>query len=157
VERPDRSDCYICRKHAGLEPAPPGGWLFQGRHFWICGSLGMSTEGTVLVEARRHFLDQGEMRAVEAAELASALKAVFPAIKRATAAERVYSVALMEGVPHFHLWLVPGPKRGRVRGLRYLTLRHRPLSRTRAASTVRRIRRLLGDTLGSSGVSIGKE
>jgi diadenosine tetraphosphate (Ap4A) HIT family hydrolase len=103
----------------------------------------MSTPGTLLVEARRHFLDYGEMRASEGAELGLILRRLFPTIKRAMKAERIYVVALMDGVPHFHLWLVPKRRGGRLRGVRYLASRHSPLSKRAAASAARGIKRAL--------------
>jgi diadenosine tetraphosphate (Ap4A) HIT family hydrolase len=135
-----RRDCYICRKQAGKEEPPPGGYLLRGAHFMVChGSPARSTLGTVLVESRRHFLDYGEMRAPEVVELGSMLRRLFPAVKRVTKAERVYAVALMEGVPHFHLWLVPRKRGGRLRGVRHLARRHAPVSSRAAAAMARRI------------------
>jgi hypothetical protein len=109
--------------------------------------------GTLLVESRRHFLHFGEMRAAEAVELASILRAVFPAIERAVGGERLYSIALMDAVPHFHLWRVPKPKRSRMTGVRYLALDHRPLSGRRVTSSVRRIRHALTDPSNAPGHS----
>ena len=47
------------------------------------------------------------MTSTESAELSSVLHRLVPAIKAATGVERVYYLALMEKVAHFHLWLVP--------------------------------------------------
>jgi hypothetical protein len=43
-----------------------------------------------------------------------------PAVKAATGVERVYFLALMERVAHFHLWLVPKKDVGELRGAEYL-------------------------------------
>jgi diadenosine tetraphosphate (Ap4A) HIT family hydrolase len=79
-----------------------------------------STAGTVIVEARRHVLDFGEMTPAESAELGSVLHRLVPAVKAATGVERVYYLALMEKVAHFHLWLVPKKNEDPLRGVLYL-------------------------------------
>jgi len=136
--------CYICRKHADTETPPPGGYLRLGRHFVVHhGPLDMSPKGTLLVEARRHFLDFGEMSTDEGVELLSILHQLFPALKRATGAERVYSLATMAGVPHFHLWLVPKRRGGRLKGVRYLASRHPALTSKAAEEAMDRVRRAL--------------
>ena len=64
-----RSDCNICRKQDDLKTgsefldAPrPGGYVVEGEHFLVeHAPLQESSAGTVIVEARRHLLDFGEM------------------------------------------------------------------------------------------------
>ena len=68
-----RSDCNICRKQDGLKTgsqlldAPrPGGYIVEGEHFLAeHAPLQESSAGTVIVEARRHLLDFGEMTPAE--------------------------------------------------------------------------------------------
>ena len=123
-----RSDCNICRKQDGLKTgselldAPrPGGYIVEGEHFLAeHAPLQESSAGTVIVEARRHLLDFGEMTPAELAELGSVLNRLVPAIKAATGVQRVYFLALMERAPHFHLWLVPKENEGELRGAAYL-------------------------------------
>jgi diadenosine tetraphosphate (Ap4A) HIT family hydrolase len=123
-----RSDCHICRKQDGLKTgsdlldAPiPGGYVVEGEHFFVeHAPLQESSAGTVIVEARRHLLDFGDMTPTESAELGSILHRLIPAIKAATGVERVYYLAVMERAPHFHLWLVPRKGDGDLRGLAYL-------------------------------------
>jgi diadenosine tetraphosphate (Ap4A) HIT family hydrolase len=79
-----------------------------------------SSAGAVIVEARRHLLDFGEMTPAELAELGSILNRLVPAIKAATGVQRVYFLALMKRAPHFHLWLVPKKNEGELRGMAYL-------------------------------------
>src|ERR1700689_56945 len=110
-----RSDCHICRKQDGLKTgselldAPrPGGYIVEGEHFLAeHAPLQESSAGTVIVEARRHLLDFGEMTPTESAELGSVLHRLVPAIKAATGGQRVSFLALMEGGAPFPLWLVP--------------------------------------------------
>jgi diadenosine tetraphosphate (Ap4A) HIT family hydrolase len=126
-----RSDCHICRKQDGLKTgsalldAPiPGGYIVESEHFLVeHAPLQESSAGTVIVEARRHLLDFGEMTLSESAELGSILHRLIPAIKAATGVERVYYLAVMEHSPHFHLWLVPRKGEGELRGLEYLAQR----------------------------------
>jgi diadenosine tetraphosphate (Ap4A) HIT family hydrolase len=123
-----RSDCHICRKQDGLKTgselldAPsPGGYVVEGDNFLVEHAPAQeSSAGTLIVEARRHLLDFGEMTATESAELGAILRRLIPAIKAATAVKRVYYLAVMEHSPHFHLWLVPKKDEGELRGVDYL-------------------------------------
>ena len=103
-----RSDCNICRKQDGLKTeselldAPrPGGYIVEGEHFLAeHAPLQESSAGTVIVEARRHLLDFGEMTPAELAELGSILNRLVPAIKAATGVQRVYfGSPYLTGVP----------------------------------------------------------
>src|ERR1700727_374619 len=123
-----RSDCNICRKQDGLKTGSelldvpiPGGYVVKGEHFVVeHAPLQESSAGTVIVEARRHLLDFGDMTPIESAELGSILHRLVPAIKAGTDVERVYYLAVMERAPHFHLWLVPKKNEGGLRGVEYL-------------------------------------
>src|SRR5580658_2359128 len=144
-----RSDCNICRKQDGLKTgselldAPrPGGHMVHGEHFLTeHAPLQESSAGTVIVEARRHLLDFGDMTLTESAELGPLLHRLVPAVKAATGVERVYFLALMERVAHFHLWLVPKKDEGDLRGLEYMA-QHPPLtaSLSEAETMSRKIR-----------------
>jgi diadenosine tetraphosphate (Ap4A) HIT family hydrolase len=126
-----RSDCNICRKQddvktgSELLDAPrPGGYIVE-RELFVAehAPLQSSSAGTVIVEARRHLLDFGEMTPEELAELGSILHSLVPGVKAATGVQRVYFLALMERAPHFHLWLVPKKDEGDLRGADYLAQR----------------------------------
>jgi diadenosine tetraphosphate (Ap4A) HIT family hydrolase len=95
--------------------------------------LTLSSAGTVIVEARRHLLDFGEMTPTESAELGALLHRLVPAVKAATGVERVYFLALMERVAHFHLWLVPKKNEGDLRGVDYLA-QQPPLTASQSAA-----------------------
>jgi diadenosine tetraphosphate (Ap4A) HIT family hydrolase len=104
-----------------LDSPIPGGYVVEGEHFLVeHAPLQESSAGTVIVEARRHLLDFGEMAPAESAELGSILHRLVPAIKAATEVQRVYFLAVMERAPHFHLWLVPKKNEGELRGAGYL-------------------------------------
>ena len=95
--------------HAGRAELPPGGYLYEDQR-WLVGhaSTEWGTEPeTVIIEARRHILDFGDFTDVEAATFGELLRRLYPAIKDATGAERVYLVSTMAVMPHFHAWLVP--------------------------------------------------
>jgi diadenosine tetraphosphate (Ap4A) HIT family hydrolase len=139
-----RSDCFICRMQDGLGTQPVGGYIVEGEHFVAeHAPLKMANAGTVIVEARRHLLDSGEMTTAESAELGAILKRLVPAIKEATGAHRVYYLALMERVPHFHLWLVPKKKQTRLKGVAYLARRATPATNSAAEAIVKKIRRAI--------------
>jgi diadenosine tetraphosphate (Ap4A) HIT family hydrolase len=147
-----RSDCNICRQQDGLKTgselldAPrPAGYIVEGEHFLVeHAPLKSSSAGTVIVEARRHLLDFGEMTPAESAELGSLLHRLVPAVKAATAVERVYFLALMERAAHFHLWLVPKKSEGELVGVECLA-QQPPLSASlsEAESTSQKIRATL--------------
>src|SRR6202161_4733051 len=81
-----RSDCNICRKQDGLKTgsklldAPiPGGYIVEDEHFLVeHAPLQESSAGTVIVEARRHLLDFGDMTPPESAELGPLLHRLPP-------------------------------------------------------------------------------
>jgi diadenosine tetraphosphate (Ap4A) HIT family hydrolase len=137
-----RSDCNICRHQDGLKTGSerldatplPGGYIVKGEQFLVeHAPLMASSAGTVIVEARRHLLDFGEMTPAESAELGPLLHRLVPAIKAATGVKRVYYLAVMEHSPHFHLWLVPKKNEGELRGVDYLAQRP-ALTATRGAA-----------------------
>jgi diadenosine tetraphosphate (Ap4A) HIT family hydrolase len=113
--------CFICRKHQGLEAAPPGGYIHEDEHWMVCHAPGkLGPPGTLFLESRRHFLDYSEMLPGEAESLGELLRRVFAALKGLTHAERVYQLSTMEGQPHLHMWLVPRRKEDQERGLKFL-------------------------------------
>ena len=94
-----RSDCNICRKQDGLKTGSelldvprPGGYIVESKHFVAeHAPLQESSAGTVIVEARRHLLDFGEMTPAELAEVGSVLNRLVPAIKTATGVQRSWT------------------------------------------------------------------
>jgi|SRR6202042_1021775 diadenosine tetraphosphate (Ap4A) HIT family hydrolase len=150
-----RSDCNICRKQDGLKTgselldAPiPGDYVVKDEHFLVeHAPLQSASAGTVIVEARRHLLDFGEMTPAESAQLGSILHRLVPAVKAATGVQRVYFLALMERAPHFHLWLVPKKDEGELRGVDYLAQRP-PLTASYSAAEAmsRQIREQFGQS-----------
>jgi diadenosine tetraphosphate (Ap4A) HIT family hydrolase len=149
-----QSDCLICRKQDGQgheETPPPGGYIVEGKHFLVeHAPLKLSNAGTVIVESRRYLLDFGEMTSAESAELGSILKRLVPALKIITGAHRIYFLALMERVSHFHLWLVPKKKQGPLRGVAYPARLPVPASSSAAEAISRKLRRRFERSRGRS-------
>jgi diadenosine tetraphosphate (Ap4A) HIT family hydrolase len=114
-------NCFICRKHAGQEAASPGGYIYEDEYWMVCHAPGkLGPLGTLFIESRRHFLDYSETTPEESASLGDVLKKIYTALKLHTDAERVYQVTLIEGVPHFHSWLVPRGKDITERSMKFL-------------------------------------
>ncbi len=76
--------------------------------------------GTLFIESRRHFLDFSRMNPEEAASLGKVLQRIYRELKELTQAERIYQLSTMEGVSHFHAWLVPRRTSDAQRGLKFL-------------------------------------
>jgi len=101
-------DCFLCQKHQGEVAQPPGGYVYESEHWLIClAPVDKGPLGTLFIESWRHFLDFAEANEDELAEYGSLLKKVYAALKSLTGAERVYQVVFLEGIAHFHAWLVP--------------------------------------------------
>jgi diadenosine tetraphosphate (Ap4A) HIT family hydrolase len=122
------SNCNICRQQDGLKTGyqlldgpRPSGHILENEHFLVeHAPLQSSSAGTVIVQARRHVLDFGDMTPGEIAALGPLLHRLLPAVKAATAVERVYYLALMERAAHFHLWLVPKKDEGDLVAVAYM-------------------------------------
>jgi diadenosine tetraphosphate (Ap4A) HIT family hydrolase len=101
-------DCFLCEKHKGEVASPPGGYIYAGAHWLVCHApADKGPLGTLFIESRRHFLDFAEADEEELAEYGPLLKKVYAALKSLTRAERVYQIVFLEGIAHFHAWLVP--------------------------------------------------
>jgi diadenosine tetraphosphate (Ap4A) HIT family hydrolase len=113
--------CFLCRKHNGQEATPPGGYIYEDEHWIVCHAPGkLGPLGTLFIESKRHFLDYAEMVDEESASLGYVMRKIYRALKTQTGAERVYQVTLIEGVPHFHSWLVPHRKEDTEKGMKFL-------------------------------------
>ena len=113
--------CFLCRKHLGQETAPPGGYIYEDEHWMVCHAQPhMGPLGTLFIESKRHFLDYAELMEQESASLGDVLRKVYRALRVQTGAERIYQVTLLEGIPHFHSWLVPRRKEDPEKGMKFL-------------------------------------
>ena len=121
-----REACFFCRKAAGLEGEPIGGHIVRDDR-WIANHAHPTSgqRGTVIVSSRRHFLDVTEMTREESASFRDLERRLIRAIKEATRADRVYTVAMMANVPHFHTWFIPQHRGSRVRAIELLASERR--------------------------------
>jgi diadenosine tetraphosphate (Ap4A) HIT family hydrolase len=119
----DTSSCLICEKHKGISHHPPGGYIYTGEFFAVCHApVNAGPLGTLLIESRRHVLDYASMTPQELAALGPLLQCVYSALRELTVAERIYQVAMVDGVPHFHCWLVPRRPNDTAKGLKFLAM-----------------------------------
>jgi hypothetical protein len=96
------------QRSALLDTPIPGGYSLENEHLLVeHAPLQESSAGTVVVEARRHLLDFGDMTPPESAELGSLQRRIVLTIKVSTGVARLYDLAVMERAPRFHGWLVP--------------------------------------------------
>lgn len=112
-------NCFICRKHNGQETAPPGGYIYEDEYWKVCHApVNMGPMGTLLIEAKRHYLDYADMTDTEAESYGRILSKVYQVIHRHVDAERIYHVVTLEGEPHLHAWFLPRGKDVPERGLK---------------------------------------
>jgi diadenosine tetraphosphate (Ap4A) HIT family hydrolase len=115
------NNCFLCRKHEGQEAAPPGGYIYEDEQWMVCHAPGkLGPLGTLFIESRRHFLDYAEMTDEESASLGNVLRKIYSSLHKLMDAERIYQFTSIEGVPHFHSWLVPRRKDITDYGLKFL-------------------------------------
>ncbi|WP_340024935.1 HIT family protein [Paenibacillus sp. FSL K6-1096] len=100
--------CFICDKHRGNTPQPPGGYIYEDEHWKLCHfPADQSVPGQLVLESQRHLLDFAEMTEEEAGSYGVLVQKIVSALKQATGAERVYTVIMVDGVPHFHAHFLP--------------------------------------------------
>jgi diadenosine tetraphosphate (Ap4A) HIT family hydrolase len=125
-----------------METPPTGGYIVEGKYFLVeHAPLKMSHVGTVIIQARRHLLDFGEMSSAESTEFGSIMRRLVPAVKAVTGAHRVYFLSVNEHAPHFHLWLVSKKKNTTLEGVPFLARRPVPATKSGAEAMSRKIRK----------------
>lgn len=82
------------------------------------------------------------MTDAEAVSYGTILRRITTAIKQAVPAERVYALVTLEGIPHFHAWLIPRGPGVPERGWAYVAS-DRSCSEAEALDAVEGIRRAL--------------
>jgi diadenosine tetraphosphate (Ap4A) HIT family hydrolase len=137
--------CWFCRTERG-EESPPGGWIYDDGT-WRAGHIpeGWAPAGTVVFEARRHFLDFTEMNTDETATFGAAIGKVMAAIKEVTEADRVYLWSTMARFPHLHVWLLPWWQDASKEGPGYLMAMSElnPCTQAQAENTAHRLKAAL--------------
>ncbi|OMG00516.1 HIT family protein [Paenibacillus sp. FSL R7-0337] len=100
--------CFICEKQLGNTPQPPGGYIYEDEHWKVCHfPAEQSVLGQLVLESKRHLLDFAEMTEDEAGSYGIVVKKLISALKQVAGAERVYTVIMVDGVPHFHAHFIP--------------------------------------------------
>jgi diadenosine tetraphosphate (Ap4A) HIT family hydrolase len=100
--------CFICRKQKGQEPPPPGGYVYEGDHWMVCHApASKGPLGTLFIESKRHILDFAEFDDAEVSSFGTLARKIYAALRALTNAERIYQLSMMEGIPHFHAWILP--------------------------------------------------
>lgn len=147
-------DCFICRKLAGEEAAPPGGMVWRDEQ-WHVGHAPLpdAVPGTLIVESVRHFLDFADMTDEDAAAFGFLMRRLYQVLKEVTGAERVYTLVLLEGVPHFHVWLIPRRPTDPKRSLTHISATY-DSTLTEVLPLVETIREQLGRRVGEAGIKV---
>jgi diadenosine tetraphosphate (Ap4A) HIT family hydrolase len=112
-------------------------------------SQDIAIPGQVFVEARGHWLDLAAMPPEEATTYGLLLHQLSAAIKRATGAERVYVLTMIEDIPHFHVWLIPRQPEVAARGVAFLAEEH-SCTEDEAVAAAEALRAALADGAGST-------
>ncbi len=76
--------------------------------------------GTLFIESRRHVLDFEDFNEEECLSFASLTKRLYTILRPMMSAQRIYQVSMMEGVPHFHAWLIPRTPDVAEKGVKFL-------------------------------------
>lgn len=77
--------CFICEKHTGNSPQPPGGYIYEDEHWMVCHfPAEQSILGQLVIESKRHFLDFSEMIDEEARSYGYLVKKLYLALKQIT-------------------------------------------------------------------------
>lgn len=108
---PDQDNCFICRKHKGLELVPGGSvyedeLVFSG-HSWSASDQKTPYLGGFIVEPKRHLPGWAELNDKEAETIGRVIRDVSKALKKSVGAEHVYVFVIGHNIPHFHVWVVP--------------------------------------------------
>ncbi len=112
------SECFVCRKHQGLENVP-GGAIFEDElvfisHAQLWGDESRHYLGHVFVEPKRHTPQLSDLTKEEAQAIGYYTSLVAKALVEILKVEHVYSFVLGHHVDHLHIHVVgryPGTPR----------------------------------------------
>ena len=141
--------CVICERYRGERPneRPIGGYVYQDDHWYAYHApIAKATLGQLFLVSTRHFLDYAEMTADEAQSYGVVLRRLVAALKDVVQAERVYTLVTLEGIPHFHVWLIPRYRDQTERGWSLIT-RERSCSEADALAVVTQLREALAEEM----------
>jgi histidine triad (HIT) family protein len=107
----DQENCFICRKHRGVELIPGGAVyeddLFYSGHSWSVSDQESPYLGSYIVEPKRHIPTWAELNDAEAVGIGKVIRDVSKALKEGVSAEHVYVFVIGHHIPHLHVWVVP--------------------------------------------------
>ncbi|MDO9546291.1 MAG: hypothetical protein Q7J07_06030 [Pelolinea sp.] len=107
----DQENCFICRKHQGLEVFPGGAVfendLFYSGHSWSASDQETPYLGSFIVEPKRHIPTWAELNDAEAKGIGKVIRDVSKALKEGIGAEHVYVFVIGHHIPHLHVWVMP--------------------------------------------------
>jgi len=103
-------DCFVCRKHLGLEQVP-GGAIFQNSLVYVSHAqlLGRETDhylGHLFVEPKRHVPHLAQLSEAEAKEVGLLVTRAAGALQDVLGAEHVYSFVIGDHFPHIHVHVI---------------------------------------------------
>jgi diadenosine tetraphosphate (Ap4A) HIT family hydrolase len=112
------ADCFVCRKHRGLEP-PLGGPLYQdalifSSHAALFGGEATHYLGHLFIEPKRHVSELADLTPEEARAIAVHATRLARLLMEALGQEHIYSFVIGDRVPHLHVHLIgryPGAPR----------------------------------------------
>lgn len=107
----DNLNCFVCRKHLGLEPVP-GGPIYEDElvfsgHSWSVEDEKSPYLGGFIVEPKRHIPTWAELNDGEAEAIGRLIRDVARALKEEDGVDHIYVFVVGHHVPHLHIWVVP--------------------------------------------------
>lgn len=107
----DIQPCFICKKHSGEVPTI-GGVIFENElvsvsHIGIGGESEDVYLGYLMAEGKRHARGLGDLTDEEAGAIFIAVNRMSQTLRKVLQAEHVYSYVRGDGMPHFHMHLIP--------------------------------------------------
>ena len=137
--------CEICARCSDgrHRPGSVGGNVYEDEP-WYAYHAPVTTAslGQLFLVSKRHVLDFSEMTPDEAASYGRVLQALYTALKQVVDAKRIYVRVTLEGIPHFHTWLVPRPRTATERAMAFMAA-ERSCSEADALAVVGRLRYVL--------------
>lgn len=104
------SECFVCRKHRGLEKVA-GGPIFENdlvyvSHAQLWGSESSHYMGHLFVERKRHVSELAGLSREEARDIGLRTTLAAKAIQEVCSGEHVYSFLIGDHVPHLHVHVI---------------------------------------------------
>lgn len=106
------TNCFICQKHRGELPIP-GGLIYEDDLLAVCHIQNLEGDpndtylGYVMIETKRHIPGLAELTSREAQAVGLMALRLACALKESEGAEHLYQFVIGDGVPHFHIHIVP--------------------------------------------------